>query len=291
MTCIAYADDICLFASSKAALETMISDCIRGFEKAGLSTGLDKTFWTSTSCTPNETMSVSGHTLKWSEHITFVGAKVQMCRHSGLTMAHRIQAATSVFEKWSSILCDATLPLEQRVKCFRSSVLSSVQWQSGSWTLTKAQAAHLQSWGARLHARMMNIRQSEFEDMGQYWRRLHRAGHKCMADFNSSPLIAHLVQKHRMAGHFARLNGDEVVSKVLSCRDLSWWRSQQELWQQRGDKWGGVHSRRFNCWRWEQSLENDFGIVARPPHLQPHEVGWKRVAQDREAWKLHEPRL
>ena len=50
LTSIAYADDICLLASNKKDLELMVKECIDidGFLAAGLETGLDKTFWTST---------------------------------------------------------------------------------------------------------------------------------------------------------------------------------------------------------------------------------------------------
>ena len=236
VTSIAYADDICLLASSKEDLETMIKDCMKGFEEAVLETGLNKTFWTSSQRTPEETLRVNEHTMKWSESITFVGAKIEMVSHSSASMVNRIQAASSVFEKWRSILCDTKLDLQKRVKCFKTSVLSSLQWQSGSWTLTKGQEAHLKSWGARLHANMLGVKRNESEDMGQYWRRMHKEGHKCMEMYSSSPCQAYKVQKHRMAGHFTRLPEDSVVNQVLNCRDLSWWRGQQEWWSSNGDK-------------------------------------------------------
>ena len=53
LTSIAYADDICLLASSKKDLELMVKECIEGFLEAGLETGLDKTFWTSSTHSPN----------------------------------------------------------------------------------------------------------------------------------------------------------------------------------------------------------------------------------------------
>ena len=51
LTSIAYADNICLLASSKKDLELMAKECIAGFLAAALETGLDKTFSTSTTLT------------------------------------------------------------------------------------------------------------------------------------------------------------------------------------------------------------------------------------------------
>ena len=69
--------------------------------------------------------------------------------------------------------------------------------------------------------------------------------------------------KHRMAGHFARLDDSHIVAKVLLWRDLSWWRQQQQNWEVNGGKGGGVHSARFACWRWEQDFEISYGRSTR----------------------------
>ena len=137
LTSIAYADDICLLASSKKDLELMVKECIDGFLAAGLETGLDKTFWTSSTQSPNTNLKIGEHAIPWTEKITSVGAKIHLCGNSESAMTNRIQKATGVFEKWSSILCDKSLDLTKRHGCFKASVLSSMAWQSGLWNLTK----------------------------------------------------------------------------------------------------------------------------------------------------------
>ena len=78
LTSIAYADDICLLASSKKVLELMVKECIDGFLVAGLETGLDETFWTSTTRSPDATLNVDEHMVSWAEKITHVGANIQI---------------------------------------------------------------------------------------------------------------------------------------------------------------------------------------------------------------------
>ena len=117
------------------------------------------------------------------------------------------------------------------------------------------------------------IRRSPCEDIGQFWRRLHREGHTCMAFFDPSPVAAHRTQKHRVAGHFARLSSGETANRVLTCRDLSWWRNQQTWWKMHDDHRSGIHPQRFKCWRWEADFERAF------------DVSWKTLAQGRAEWK------
>ena len=46
--------------------------------------------------------------------------------------------------------------------------------------MTKKQEAHLASWGARLHARMLGLKRGPEEDIGSFWMRIHRMGHQFM---------------------------------------------------------------------------------------------------------------
>ena len=91
LTSIAYADDICLLASSKKDLELMVKECIDGFLAAGLETGLDKAFWTSSTHSPITNLKIGEHAIPWTEKITFVGAKIHLCGNSESALTNRIQ--------------------------------------------------------------------------------------------------------------------------------------------------------------------------------------------------------
>ena len=71
-------------------------------------------------------------------------------------------------------------------------------------------------------------------------------------------------------------------------RDLGWWRHAQAAHAKLKDKWGGVHSQRFNVWRSETPLESFYGRVSRKPNEVVTSKGWLLRAQDRVAWKRDE---
>ena len=144
------------------------------------------------------------------------------------------------------------------------------------------------SWGARLLARMLGVRRGPEEDIGSFRMRTNRMGHQCMKQHNTSPVCTFRVQKHKMAGHLARLDDSHIVAKLLRCRDLSWWRQQQQKWDVNGNIWCGVHPARFACWRWEQDFELSYGWSTRDEGENANHVGWKATAQSRLEWKALE---
>ena len=243
---------------------SLVKECIDGFLAAGMGTGLDKTFWTSTTHSPNASLRLDGHAIPWTEKITFVGAKLRLCGNSDSSMTNRLQKATGVFEKWSSILCDKSLDLLKRIPLFQG--VGVLQSCMAKWIMDfdEKNRRHILLPGVRGSTpRMLGLKRGPEEDIGSFWMRIHRMGHQCMKQSTTSPVSTFRVQKHRMAGHFARLEESHIVAKVLHCRDLSWWRQQQHDWEVNGKKWSGVRPARFACWRWEQ----DFRDLLRETYL------------------------
>ena len=126
----------------------------------------------------------------------------------------------------------------KRILCFRASVLSSLGWQSGSWTLTRKQEPHLASWSARLHACMIGLRRGPEEDIGSFWMRIHGMGHQCMKKHDTSLVSTFRVQKTQH-GRSLRTRRLAHCGRSAHCRDLSW-RQQQQNWEVNGNKWSGV---------------------------------------------------
>ena len=112
---IAYANDICLLASNQNDLQLMVKECIAGYKASGLETGMDKTFWTSTVPLTDSSLNTRSR-----------GQKQLLMSVRGSAMTNRLQKATGVFEKWSSVLRDTILDLIKRILCFKASVLSSL---------------------------------------------------------------------------------------------------------------------------------------------------------------------
>ena len=68
--CLAYADDVWVFARSESALVRMLSDCCVEFGNIGLEVALDKkTFWTSSQNCSGHSLLVNGVSLPWSPTI------------------------------------------------------------------------------------------------------------------------------------------------------------------------------------------------------------------------------
>ena len=76
-----------------------------------------------------------------------------------------------------------------------------------------------------------------------------------------------------------RFDDSHIVAKLLHCRDLSWWRQQQQNWEVNGNKWGGVHPARFACKRWEQDFDLSYGRSTRDEGENAINVSWKALEQ------------
>ena len=134
VSCLAYADDIMVFARTEMTLSAE-------FGKIGLEVAL-----------------VNCVSLPWSPSLEFIGNVFDFCGHSGKSAEHRQHEANGVIRLWAPILTNLSLPISERMNAFRVSVASSALWLSGCWTLTKTQSSKLGSWSARLLRRMGSCR-------------------------------------------------------------------------------------------------------------------------------------
>ena len=100
-------------------------------------------------------------------------------------------------------------------------------------------------------ARVARIRCNDNEDIGQYWRRLHRSCHDLLQLYGGSPNWRRSRTLHRFAGHLAR-SMDATLSAALHTRCIAWWRYRQE-------RHLVMHPRRFKTWRWESQLADYYG--------------------------------
>ena len=230
---------------------------------------------------------VNGVSLPWSPSIEFVGSVFDLTGHSGKSAEHRQLKANGVFRSWAPILTSQSLPIRERMKAFRVSVANSALWLAGCWTLTKTQSCKLGSWSARLLCRMVSCMRRPDETPVEHWCR-HRKGHDLALSFGLDLPQQCLIQKHRLVGHFARSAQDSLAHSTLIARDLGWWRHAQAAHAKLKDKWRGVHSQRFNVWRWESPLESFYGRVSCKPSEAVTSKGWLLRAQDRVAWKKDE---
>ena len=145
MTCLAYADDVLLFAVSLEKLSRMFNDCSASFERTGLVVGAQKTHWSSTVVSDGVRMRAGGHDVLRERALTFVCCELEPSGHSGAALAHRMGKADSVLSAWRPILLNPDIPLRAKIPAFSVSVANSLLWQAGIWTLTEAGLSKLGS--------------------------------------------------------------------------------------------------------------------------------------------------
>ena len=76
---------------------------------------------------------------------------------------------------------------------------TAVAWSAGAWKKSK-----LSSFGARVCARVARVRKGAAEDLGQFWRRMHRTGHKWLRLTGGGLEVRRLTKLQSYAGHLAR---------------------------------------------------------------------------------------
>ena len=279
LAAICYADDVLLISSSVDDLEKMAAEVAEAFCQVGLDVSSSKCHWTSYPKLPDVQLNLSGGRLPWEAQITFVGAIFNLGGNDGAALEHRLAQANKVFYRWAPYLQFRQASVQKRVRLLCGTVFLSALWLGEVWLLTRQQARRLSSWGARLSARTVLVQRRGCEDMGQYWRRLHRVGHQWLRQLGGSLDRRRAARVHSFAGHAARNNGS-MVHQALHTRPLSWWRYAQARHTSRHD---GLHPKRFKVWRWESQLTAFYGEVPSPDAFE--NVGWLLEAQDRIAWK------
>ena len=76
---VAYADDVVLLAMSIAALQTKLLEVEKVFSAVGLTLNLGKTNFRSTPACEGKTLELSGHVVKWSPRLSFLGTVITLC--------------------------------------------------------------------------------------------------------------------------------------------------------------------------------------------------------------------
>ena len=229
---------------------SMISECCVELGNVRLEVALhNKTFWPSSEDNTGRTLVVNGVSLPWSPTLEFIGKVFDLCGHK--SAEHRQHKANGVFRRWAPLLTNLSLPNHERMQAFRISVAHSALYLAGCWrTLTKTQSSKLGS-----------CRRRPDETPVKHWRLCHRVGHALAENFGLDLSQHCLLQKHRFADDLAR--SEPEAHRTLATRDLAWWGDSQAAHARLKYKWGGVHSQRFNVWRWETPLETFYGRARR----------------------------
>ena len=221
---ICYADDVLLVSTSKSDLQSMAEELIGAFGSVGLDVSLTKCHWTSYPPDPGSSLRLCGQSLSWESQMNFVGTVLDLSGNDGVALENRIAQAEKTYHKWGPYFRCTHVSVRLRLALLASTVFSSAFWLAETWQLTRQQREHLDSWGARVSARVRGVRHSSAEDIGQFWRRLHRTGHKMLSLTGGGlggPDSRRASRLHAFAGHVA-WSVHDIVNRALHTRCLSW---------------------------------------------------------------------
>ena len=208
--------------------------------------------------------------------MVFVGSVLDLSGTSWPAVRHRMNQSMNVFLRWRPLLTAHWLPQKRRFALMASAVWASTTWCAQTWATTKAMRKALDSWSARMAAQVVQLRRLPDEDIGAWWRRMHRVGHQKIAQF-LAPLSSMCLQMvHRWGGHVARLSPLHFTAAAMRCRGMQWWR-----WRQSQHTY--AHPQRFRAWRWEEQLSRFHGDGFSSEVAT--NTGWLGLAQNRTAWR------
>ena len=119
---------------SIAALQTMLLEVEQAFAAVGLTLNLGKTNFTSTLACEGSTLELSGHVVKWSPQLTFLGTVITLWGNDDEAIRAGMTRAQRAFQNWSPLLTNKTIAVAARVAAFVTSVMSSFCWQAQNGT-------------------------------------------------------------------------------------------------------------------------------------------------------------
>ena len=178
---VCYADDVVLLATSKQSLSIMVLEVVYALEEVGLSVSAGKSHWTSWPRHPGDSFRIGPDDILWEARLTFVGTVLDFSGSSSAAVDYRMAQATKVFHRWKPLLLRRWLEKRRRLKLASRAILTCVLWLAETWHPTKTHVQRLDSWGARMMARIAAVKRGGSEEIGGYWRRTHRVGHALLA--------------------------------------------------------------------------------------------------------------
>ena len=165
----------------------MAAEVIAAFLLVGLEVGAEKSHWSSYPSMQDVSLQVGAERVQWESQLTFVGTVLSVGVGSGPAIELRTAQAQKAFFRWKPTLLNQTLPRSLRCRLAAQVIFSSLLWLCETWVPTIGQKQRMDSWGARMLARVACIRCEEGEGIEEYWRRLHRGGHDLLQLYGGSP--------------------------------------------------------------------------------------------------------
>ena len=225
LTNLRFADDVLLFASSRADIQKMLTHFKKEASKYGLKMHAGKTKVLTNCKLPPRLRSITINDeqmpiLEPTATEMYLGCKLCAAKPMDDELDHRLKAAWASFSKFKTELCDKRLGAKVRVKLFEAVVSPRALYGSAAWALTQQQEQKLTTTRRRM-LRMMFARRWLGEDSGEAWpdymSSVTRHAETLFQRFGGKDwILAHRIKKWRFAGKTARRNDNRWTYRLLN---------------------------------------------------------------------------
>ncbi|KAI5739732.1 hypothetical protein M8J77_022721 [Diaphorina citri] len=243
-----FADDIILIAKTPQGLEDMLKQISGASNKIGLEVHPHKTQWMKNKyCRTEYTIHLNNTVIEKVDSYKYLGQTITMNNDLTTEIRNRKRAAWIGFNKIKDVLTDSKIDMPKRADLFNTYILSAMTYGGETWNTTKKEEESLRVTQRAIERRMCKI---------------SRMDHIKNTEIRERTKVKDVVEviygnKKRWAGHVARFKDNR-------------WTLRSTDWYPRGNK----RKRGRPNTRWEDPLKKSVGLL------------WKRVAQDRDRWKL-----
>jgi hypothetical protein len=217
-----WADDLVVYASTRADLELKLAELAHALAAAGLHIKPGSPQWTANA---QEHFDFKGDFTIGDTGLPCVFQKNGMsilgvwldpeCRTSN-TISHRMKAACVHWHGRKSQLCCRRAPLRKRIDRWMATVSRTLLWGCGAWACTIQELVHLDSFQLRCLRAMWNRREKAGSKPGEHIRKLTAHIRARLREWGV-PLVSELALRfyHSWAGHCARFPAADPLFHLL----------------------------------------------------------------------------
>ena len=153
LTNLRFADDILLFAISKADIRKMLTELQEAASTVGLQLHMGKTKIMTNTHQNDAHVQIGDdkvEILPPDGCTAYLGRNLSLLNSHDVELEHRLKTAWSKFMCHKHILCNKAYPLHQRLKVFDSTVTNTALYGSGVWAMTEERRIKLKTTQRRM---------------------------------------------------------------------------------------------------------------------------------------------
>ena len=160
----------------------------------------------------------------WVQVLVALGCHIDSTGSTEALIKGRLAEGRKMFAKLRPMLCCPTIPEEERIKAFYTTVASSVLWGAGCWSPSTNAQQLLSIQENRWLRSMLGGRKGQDVEWVAWLRATTRKAHGLRSRLSLPALWRRaLAAMHGLAGHMARKKDVHPGAAAVSCRNAEWW--------------------------------------------------------------------